>query len=84
MAIPSAGLDDLALTQIKGLIEAGNTTVIQKLERLEARLASFENRLDKIEHDGFETASKTDRLQEDSSSLDWKTTSSESSCHPST
>ena len=62
---PSAGLDDLALTQIKGLIEAGNTTVIQKLERLEARLASFENRLDKIEHDGFETASKTDRLQED-------------------
>ena len=54
-----AGLDDLALSQIKGLIEAGNAIVIGKLERLEGKLESLEKRLDILEHDAFQTASRT-------------------------
>ena len=60
---PSAGLDDLALTQIKGLIESGNAVVIHKLEKLEAKFESLERRLSILEHDTFETATRTDTVE---------------------
>ena len=60
---PSAGLDDLALSQIKGLIEAGNAVVIQKLEKLEIRLKSFESRLEIVEHDTFEATSRSENAE---------------------
>ena len=60
---PSAGLDDLALSQIKGLIETGNAVVIHKLEKLEAKFESLEKRLSILEHDSFETAARTDTTE---------------------
>ena len=66
---PSAGLDELALSQIKGLIEAGNATVLLKLDRLEARLESFEKRLECLEHDGFENSTRTDRMERELTQL---------------
>ena len=58
-----SGLDELALSQIRDLFEAGNATVIHKLDILEAKLESFEKRLDVLEHEGFETATKAKTLE---------------------